>query len=96
MAHQGNRRRLNGDIAAAAHGDPHIGLRQRGRIVDTVADHRHLMSLALQELNRIGFTVRQNPGNHLINARLFSDSVGGGWVIAGQHDQTITLAVQPG
>ena len=96
MAHQGNRRRLNGDIAAAAHGDPHIGLRQRGRIVDTVADHRHLMPFALQALNRIGFPVRQHPGNHLINARLFGDSFGGGGVISGQHRQTIALAVQPG
>ena len=96
MAHQGDSRRFNGDIAAAAHGDAHIGLRQRGRIVDTVADHRHLVPLALQAFNRIGFTVRQHSGNHLINARLFGDSVGGGGVISGQHHQPIALAVQPG
>jgi hypothetical protein len=50
MAHQGDRRGFNGDIAAAAHGDPDIRLGQRRGIVDAVADHRHLTPLALQRL----------------------------------------------
>ena len=31
---------LLGEIGAASHGDASIGLRQRGRIVDAITDHR--------------------------------------------------------
>jgi hypothetical protein len=39
---------LQGNIGAAAHGDPHIGGGQRGRVIDAVADLRH--GLALRRL----------------------------------------------
>ena len=65
MTHQRNRGCFNRHIAAATHGDPYIGLSQRRRIVDTVTDHGDLTPLALQTLDRLGLTVRQNTRNHL-------------------------------
>ena len=94
MTHQRNRGCFNRHIAAATHGDPYIGLSQRRRIVDTVTDHGDLTPLALQTLDRLGLTVRQNTRNHLVNTRLFGNGVGGRWVVAGQHHQTIPGAVQ--
>lgn len=94
MAHQSDRCGFNGDIAAAAHGDTDIRLRQRRGVVNTVADHRHFMSFALQTFNGIGFAVRQHAGDHFINARFFGDGIGGGRVIPGEHDQPVALTMQ--
>ena len=42
---------LDRDIGAGAHRQAEIGLRQRGGVVDTVADHRHDLAVALQSLD---------------------------------------------
>ncbi len=94
MAHQGDRRGFNSDIAAAAHGDPDIRLGQRRGVVNPIANHRHFVPLALQTLNGIGFTVRQHAGDHFINAGFFGDSLRGGGVIPGKHHQPVALPMQ--
>ncbi|MNY33783.1 hypothetical protein D3C86_1680780 [compost metagenome] len=83
VAHQGNRRCLNRDIAPAAHRNPDIRLRQRGCVVDAITDHRHLSTLALQFDNRVGFAIRQHACDHLINTCFFRNRIRGCWVIAG-------------
>ncbi len=94
MAHQRNRRGFNRHIAAAAHRDTDVRLRQRGRIVDTIADHRNLTTLALQTFNRIGFAIRQNARNDFVNTRFFGNRVSRRWVIPGEHYQTVSGVVQ--
>ena len=39
-------RRLDRDVGAGAHGEPEVGLGQRGGVVDPVADHRDDPALA--------------------------------------------------
>ncbi|MNE92398.1 hypothetical protein D3C80_1901160 [compost metagenome] len=57
MTHQGDRRSFDGDITAAAHGDPDIGLSQSRGVIDAVTDHRYPVALSLQLLDRFGLTV---------------------------------------
>ncbi|MNP59654.1 hypothetical protein D3C76_1546640 [compost metagenome] len=83
MAHQGDGGSLNGDIAAASHGNADIGLRQRRRVVDTVADHGYAVTLRLQLFDRFGFALRQHAGNHPVDTGLFGNGVGGHRVVAG-------------
>ena len=45
-AHQRDVGGLHRHIGARADRDAHIGLRQRRRVVDAVADHRHDLALA--------------------------------------------------
>ena len=94
MAHQGDRRGFNGDIAPAAHRNAYVSLRQRRGVVDAVAHHRHLATLTLQVLDGVRFAVRQHARDHLINTGFFRNGVGGGRVVPGQHHQTIARAVQ--
>ncbi len=94
MAHQGDRRRFDGDIAAATHGDPNIRLGQRRGIVNAVANHGYAAALILQFDNRIRFAVRQHTRDHLINTGLAGNRLSGDGVIPGQHHQTIARAVQ--
>ena len=44
-------RALHGDVGARAHGDADLGLRQRGRVVDAVAGHRHDAPFLLEPLD---------------------------------------------
>ena len=39
--HQRDAGALDRDVGAGAHGDADVGLRERGRVVDAVAGHRH-------------------------------------------------------
>ena len=43
--------RLDGHIGAAADGDAHVGLRERGRVVDAVAHHGDDLAPCLQRLD---------------------------------------------
>ncbi len=54
-------RRLDGRVGAGgAHRDPHVGLRERGRVIDAVTDHGHDMALALQVGDRADLVCRQD------------------------------------
>ncbi|MNC53633.1 hypothetical protein D3C75_1030640 [compost metagenome] len=93
MAHQRDCSGFDSHIAAAAHGNPHFGLRKRRRIVYPVTDHSDLAALLLQLFNRFGFAIRQYTCNHFVDACFFSDGVSGSWVIASQHHQAITVTM---
>ncbi len=45
--HQREPRAFDRDVGAGPHGDPDVGLRQRGSIVHAVAGHRDLRAPAL-------------------------------------------------
>ena len=47
-ADQGEVAGLDRDVGAGAHREAEIGLRERGGVVDAVADHRHHAALGLQ------------------------------------------------
>ena len=62
--------RLDGDVGAGADGDADVGAGQRGRVVDAVADHRHLEPAGL-ELGDLGVLVLgQHLGEHLVDAEV--------------------------
>ena len=46
-AHQRDRRGFGGDVGARGHRDADVGLRQRRRVVEAVADHGHDAAVAL-------------------------------------------------
>ena len=73
------------DVGARGHGHADIGLGQRGRVVDAVANHRDLTALGLQPLHRLHLSGRQHLGNHLGDAGVASDRRGSGGAIAAQH-----------
>ena len=84
-AHQRDVGGLGGDVGARGHGDADIGLRQRRRVVEAVADHRDAAALALQPLDRVDLAVGQHLGDHLVDAGLPRDRLGGRAPIAGEH-----------
>jgi hypothetical protein len=53
---------LDGDVGATAHGDAHVGLHQRGGVVDAVADHRHHAQEQLLDVT-IGTGRREVPAD---------------------------------
>src|ERR1017187_4663473 len=93
-AHEYQRRRLHGDIGARAEGDPQIGLRQAGRIVDAVADHGDHRALPLQLANDGHFALRQRFGDPLIGADLARDARRGIARIAGKQHAANAAAPQ--
>ena len=48
---------LDCDIGSCTHSNPNVGLRERGRIVDTIACHRNYMAFGLQLLYDFGLLV---------------------------------------
>ena len=62
---------LDGDLGAGADGDADVGLRERGRVVDAVADHRDDarpsvgLRLPLQHLHVRRLARRRHVGKHL-------------------------------
>ncbi len=59
---QDNRRRLLGDVRApAAHGDAHVGLAERGRIVHAVAEHGHDLAASLKGADDLQLVLGRHP-----------------------------------
>ena len=88
--------RLLGHVGARADGDAHVGLGQRGGVVDAVAHHGHELARVLQLLDLLGLVLRQHLGQHLVDAHLPGDGLGRPPVVAGDHHRTQAHAVQPG
>jgi hypothetical protein len=62
---------LDGDVGPGADGDADIGLLERRRVVDAVADHRDLLAvLALQLADLVDLAFGQHAGQHLVDADL--------------------------
>ena len=86
-AHQGDRRRLDGDVAAqSAHGDRTVGRGQSRCVVDAVADHADVMAFSAHLLDFFELLV----GHERVLIMAQADRVGnagrGGAVVACQHD----------
>ena len=54
-----------------------VGLRERGRVVDAVADHRDDAALGLQAADDVGLVGGQHLGDDLVDADLGGDGAGG-------------------
>jgi hypothetical protein len=73
------------DVGSGSHRDSHVGLRQCGRVVDAVADHRHALAFALQFLDFAGFLGGQNLSHHALDSKFARNGVRGFTVVAGEH-----------
>ena len=84
-AHEHYVGRLNGDVGAGADCDSQVRLRERGRVVDAITDHSHLLAGALQlgDLSRL--VAGKNLGDHFPDAELPADAFCGGSIVARQH-----------
>ena len=61
-----NVRRLDGDVGSdRAHGNAHVGERERRRVVDAVAHHRHRVACRSQVLNLFELLIGQHAGTPL-------------------------------
>ena len=76
---------LHGHVGAGADGEAHVGLRQRGRIVDAVTDHADLVALRLQFFELLRLLSRQYIGKCDVDTEFLADALGGGTIIAGEH-----------
>ena len=83
--HQHHVGALDGDVGAGADGDADIGLRERRRIVDAVADEGDCCRRLPQPLHGVDLAVGQNLGDHLVDAEPRGDRLGGAAVVAGDH-----------
>jgi hypothetical protein len=73
---------------------PNFGLGQRRGVVDAIPGHGHPAALRLQAPDDFVLLFGQDLGHHLVDAQLASDGVGGGAVVAGQHDEANAFAVE--
>ena len=87
---------LDRDIGAAPHRDAQIGLGERRRIVDTVADHRHRSSVVLQTTHDVDLVGRHHLGAHRLDPDLRRDPLGGRPVVAGEQHRFQTEPPQVG
>ena len=74
---------------AAVDGNPHVGLRQGRRVVDAVADHRHLVALRLQLLDRGQLVAGEDLGHIALDAQLPGHGLCHRRTVAGQHDDLL-------
>jgi hypothetical protein len=69
-------------------------LRQRRRVVDTVAGHGNDPAFVLQTLDDLGFFGRQNLSFEVFDSEAPRNLLGGSLVVAGEHDQEDALGFQ--
>ena len=83
---------LDGDVGAGAHGDADIGRGQRRRVVDAVAghgDHAALAPAAAATTAALSSGSTSASTSSMPSCR--GDRLGGGAVVAGQHDDAHAL-----
>jgi hypothetical protein len=81
----GHAGRLEGDVAAVAQGDPHVGPGQRGAVVDAVAGHGDDVASALQVADVGLLLAGQHPGLYAGDSGGPSHGGGRGLLVARQH-----------
>ena len=69
---------LHGYICPSPHGDGHLCVRQRGRVVDSVASHGDESSLLLKVLDLFALILWKHFGNHIVDSELARDL---GWPV---------------
>ena len=79
---------LDGHVGAGADGQPEVGLRERGGVVDAVADHRDDPPLGLQATHDVDLVRREHLGDDLVDADRGGHRVRGGGVVAGEQQRT--------
>ena len=65
-----------GRLRAGVHGQPDVGLRQRGRVVGAVAGHRHHVAAALLTPDQRQLLLRRGLGQEVVDAGLGGDGRG--------------------
>ena len=75
-AHQHDVGGLDGDVGAGADRDAEVGLRERGGVVDAVADHRDPSPGALQLGDLARLVAGQDLGDDVVDAELRRRSAG--------------------
>ena len=79
-----------------AHRHPDIRRGQGGCIVDTVADHRHRVSLTLELGDSVELVLGQHAGPDLVDSGLRGDRLGHQLHVTGEHDDLLhARLVQP-
>ena len=86
--------RFDGHIGARSHGESGVGLRQCGRVVDSVAHHRHHPAVALQSPDLGDFSLRQDARDNSLNTRFARDLFRGFATIARQQNAIETQALE--
>ena len=94
VADNHNACRIHCYVSATAHSDSHIGFRQRGRIVDTIAHHGNIFAILAQAFNCVGFLLRQYIGYNMGNSGLLSNSRCCLCIVAGKHYNIDFCAIQ--
>ena len=68
---------LDRHVGTGADGDADVGLSERRRVVDPVADHRHQLALVLQVADLERLVLGQNLGEHALDPDLAGDRLSG-------------------
>ena len=76
---------LLGGLRAGVHRHADVGLRQRGRVIRAVADHRHEAAALLFVADEFELVLRFCLGEKIIHARLLGNGSGGQLVVTGNH-----------
>src|SRR5690606_21442742 len=87
-------RAFHRDVRARAHGNADVGGGKGRGVVHAVAGHRNDASLVAQHFDDLLLVLGQDLRVNLVNAELPRDRLGGGAVIAGEHDDADAFAVQ--
>ncbi len=96
VIHQSNIRSVYGNVTAyAAHGNAHIGLFQRRRVIDPVTDHADIVSKFLEGSDLVELVFGQAVCVDLADAQLFSNDIGRVLVIPRQKDRLNAKGMNP-
>ena len=71
---------------ACAHGHANVGRGEAGGIVHAVANHGHALAARGELADGFNLLLRFQPGAHFIHGELRLEMIGGGLVVAGEHD----------
>ena len=94
-ADQNHRSSAHGDVRARAESNSKVGLRQRGRIVHSIADQGNPLAGPLQFLNDPRLRCGRSFGCEIVHTNLFSHNRGGRPRIAGHKLHADAAIAQP-
>jgi hypothetical protein len=75
-----------GGHGAGVHGEPDVGLGQRGGVVGAVAGHGDQAAAGLLFLDQVHLVLGRGLGEEIVDAGFGGDGGGGERVVAGDHD----------
>src|SRR5205085_4992326 len=93
---QGDVGTLDGDVGSRPDSDAEVGLHEGRRVVDAVADHGHGAAVALEAADHGDLVGGEHFGEDRRDADLAGDRLGGGLVVAGDHDDVDAHGAQVG